>query len=285
MAAPKPDAEKKEPGRMGFGTTEAVDALLGYLSNNAPSSYTVMLAVNIETLVRNAVGTKGVKPEDAVAEVRKTMGAIANEVAFVCKQRWTASKHHILFYYVDNSKAVSSAFKRPQSSASAIVTNNALRLLLRELKPSDQTEGNVEAHVRLAQQMRVPSYKGIREVIEKFVQKDVPLLMISHMPMDYHSCTGTGRNGLLFRSHTGAKVKMTPSDLAPVVFKNNDVPFYPITHVLLGDKYLIKGTLVDRAEKARFMELCKSERMIMHTNNFVSIKIRKGSFALPYSLD
>lgn len=285
MAAPKPPEERKEPGRLGYGTTEAVDALIGYLSNQAPSSYTVMLAVNIETLVRNAVGTKGVKPEDAVAEVRKSMGMIANEVADVCKQRrWTASKHHILFYYVDNSKAVASNFRRPQTSASAIVTNNALRLLLRELKTNDQTEGNVSAHVRLAQQMRVPSYKGIREVVERLVQKDVPLLVISHMPLDYHVCTGTGRPGYLFRSHTGARVKLTPSDLAPVVFKNNDVPFYPITHVLLGDKYLIKGTL-EKTEKTRFMEMVKADRMIMHTNNFVTTKIRKNSFALPYSLD
>ena len=285
MALPKPDAEKKEPGRYGFGTTEAVDALLAYLNNEAPSSYTVMLAINVETLARNATGNVGVKPDVAVAEIRKTMSGIANEVAFVCKQRWAAAKHHILFYYADNNKAISSTFRRPQSSASAITTNNTLRLLLRELKPEDQTDGNVSAHIRLATQMRVPSYKGIKEVVSKLVQDDVPLLMISHMPLDYHSCTGTGRTGLLFRSHTGAKVKLTPSDLAPVVFKNNEVPFYPITHLLLGDKYLIKGSLVDRAEKARFMQMCKSERMIVHTNNFVTTKIRKNSFALPYSLD
>lgn len=277
--------DRATAGRYGFGTTEAVDALLGYLNNNAPNSYTVMLVINIETLVRNATGTTGVKPEDAVAEVRKTMSGIANEVAMTCKQRWAASKHHILFYYADNTKAVTSTFRRPQTSASAITTNNALRLLLRELKVEDQVDGNVSAHVRLATQMRVPSYKGIREVVDKLVQKDVPVLMISHMPLDYHTCTGTTHPGFLFRSHTGAKVKLSPSDLAPVVFKNNDVPFYPMTHVLLGDKYLIKGTLVDKAEKKRFMELCKSERMIVHTNTFVTTKIRKNSFALPYSLD
>ena len=284
MAAPKPLEEKKEPGRMGFGTTEAMDALLGYLNNNAPNSYTVMLAVNIETLVRNAVGTKTVKPEDAVAEVRKTMGMIANEVAFVCKQRWAQSKHHILFYCVDNKKSVPSNFCRTSNSTSAIVTNNTLRLLLRELKASDQVDGNVAAHVRLTGQMRVPSYKGIREVIGTFVQENVPILLISHMPLDYHVCTGTGRQGTLFRSHTGAKVKLSPSDLAPVVFKNTEVPFYPITHVLLGDKYLIKGVL-EKQEKSRFMELMKSERMIVHSNDFVRTKIRKNSFALPYSLD
>lgn len=285
MSAPKPPEEKKEPGRYGFGTTEAVDAILNYLSNEAPNSYVMMLVVNIETLVRNAVGTTAVKPDDAVSEVRKTMSNLANEVAAVCKQRWPASQHHILFYYVDNTKSVGASFRRPSSSTSAIVTNNALRLLLRELKASDQKDGNVSAHVRLAQQMRVPSYKGIREAVEKLVQKDVPLIMLSHMPVDYHVCTGTGRPGFLFRSHTGAKVKLTPSDLAPIVFKNTDVPFYPITHVLLGDKYLIKGSLQDRKEKARFMEMAKGEHMIMHTNNFVSTKVRKNSFALPYSLD
>ena len=272
-----------EPGRFGFGTTEAVDAIIGYL-NEAPSNYVVMLAINIETLVRNAVGNTQVKPDDAVNEVKKAMSLIANEIAYVCGQRWAHAKHHILFYYVDNAKAVSGAFRRTSNSTSAIVTNNTLRLLLRSLKVGDQVEGNVEAHVRTAPQMRVPSYKGIRDVVDKLVQKDVPLLMLSHMPMDYHVCTGTGRPGFLFRSHTGAKVKLDPSTLAPVVFKNTDVPFYPITHVLLGDKYLVKGVL-EKDEKKRFMEMCKAERMIMHTNNFVTTKIRKNSFALPYSLD
>ena len=272
-----------EPGRFGFGTTEAVDAIIGHL-NEAPSSYVVMLAINIETLVRNAVGNTQVKPDDAVNEVKKAMSLIANEIAYVCSQRWAQAKHHILFYYVDNAKAVSGAFRRTSNSTSAIVTNNTLRLLLRSLKVGDQVEGNVEAHVRMAPQMRVPSYKGIRDVVDKLVQKDVPLLMLSHMPMDYHVCTGTGRPGFLFRSHTGAKVKLDPSTLAPVVFKNTDVPFYPITHVLLGDKYLVKGVL-EKDEKKRFMDMCKAERMIMHTNNFVTTKIRKNSFALPYSLD
>jgi hypothetical protein len=283
MAEPMKPEDKAEKGRAGYGTTEALDAIIGYL-NEAPSNYVVMLAINIETLVRNAADTTHVKPEDAVAEVKKTMSLIANEIAYICGQRWAQNKHHILFYYVDNSKAVSSNFRRVSNSASAIVTNNALRLLLRSLSVGDQKEGNVEAHVRMAPQMRVPSYKGIRDVVEKLVQKDVPLLLLSHMPMDYHSCTGTGRPGFLFRSHTGAKVKLEPSSLAPVVFKNTDVPFYPITHVLLGDKYLVKGVL-EKQDKKRFMDLCKSERMIMHTNNFVTEKIRRNSFPLPYSLD
>ena len=284
MATLKPGDAPAQPGRAGFGTTEALDALIGYLGNNAPNTYTVMLAVNIETLVRNAVGNKGTRPEEAVAEVRKTMGIIANEVAFLCKQRWSHAQHHILFYYVDNTKCIPASFRRPQSSASAITTTNALRLTLRELKSSDQTDGNVIAHVRLADQMKIPSFKGLREVMNRITQRDTPVLMLSHMPIDYHVCTGTERSGILFRSHTGAKVKLTPSDLAPIVFKNNDVPFYPITHVLLGDKYLIKGSL-ERADKARFLEMAKTEHLIMHTNNFVTTKIHKNSFPLPFSLD
>lgn len=270
-----------EPGRFGFGTTEAIDSLIRTL--NVTRDTSVLLAVNVLTLLRNAIGTKDARIDEVVATTRKTVVGIANEITDMCKDRWKDRRHHLFFYLAKNEECIPEKYRRSSGSKSASILQAATIKFLKDVKPTDQEDGNVTFHFHTAPQMKIPSYKGIREAIDRLATRDIKLLMVSHAPIDYHTCFMTGRDGVLYRSHTGSEVPMTPSNLGKVVFKEDNVPFYPCTHVLFGDKDLIKGCM-DRATKARILSLARQGRWSLNTNTYIEAKIKENGITLPYKL-
>lgn len=278
-----------EEGRFGFGTTEAVDSLIRRL-NMLGSSTTVTVAINVDTMIRNAVSNKSARAQDVVDKVRRSMNGIATEICEVCQQKWRDRTHHVVFYHINSDSIIPVQFKRPKNLGTDkdpttwFVIDAATQLFLKIVKPNEQTVGNCTAHFCASPRYMKPTYKGIREVIDGYTRNDSELHLISHFPMDYHVTIGTSRQGCLYRSHTGEAVAMTPDKIGKIVFKNDCVPFYPKTHVLLGDKYLLKQTL-NLADKKRLLALAEQGRWAMHTNTYVSSQIRDNNFVLPYSLD
>ena len=285
-----------EEGRFGFGTTGAFDAFLKKITED-PNTHEVNLVVNIATLLRNNISTSVYidgrrvetteKPKlDAASVVAKTqqhMVEMANEFANVCALRFKDRTHHILFYLTDVTKQVPVEWQRPRTSESAIKLQTVTTAFTNKVKPSDQVSNNTQLHIRLANQMRVPSYKGIAEQLKQWSAYTTPVHMISHEPLDYHVCQASGRSGFLYRSPTGAVVPLTPSDLGKVVFKEDEVPFYTTTHILLGDKTLIKGCL-DRVNTTRFLQLANTERWGLRTNEYITIKVKENGISIPYAI-
>lgn len=283
-------------GRYGFGTSAAVDAFIKTISSYNASKE-ILLAVNLSTLLRNSLSaftfvdgkkvenqaTKGLDVNGVVAKVRTYMVEIANEFATICQAKFKDRNHHILFYFVDYTKQVPREWQKESKSADAWRLTAASQAFLKMVRSEDQTSGNVSMHVRLAAQMKSPSYVGLAEVLKTFARYDVDLHLISHMPLDYHVTGYSGRKGFLYRSHTGEVVKLTPSDLSKVVFKEESVPFYPATHVLFGDKYLVKGCLSTK-EKNRFIELAKTNRWNLRTSDYIKGKISEYNFPLSFKL-
>ena len=286
---------EEEEGRYGFGTTIAVDAFIKNLLQS-PSGTQVVLAINLGTILRNAISkfvakdvtlqnreAKGLDVPAALNFTKSTVIDISNEIAAICSQRFPDRNHHIVFYLTDPLKQLPVEWMRSQTSESAIRLQTAISTMLRTEKSVDQTNGNVQLHIRFADQMRVPSYKGISELLKGLAPYNVPVHLISHMPLDYHIKIYSGRDGFLYRSHTGEVVPLTASSLGKVVFKEESVPFYPSTHALFGDKYLVKGCL-GKKDKERFIELAKTNHWNLRTEDYILGKIREYSFNLPYRL-
>lgn len=288
---------EEEEGRYGFGTTIAIDAFIKHLAS-LPARSQVLLCVNIATLLRNTLSkftvtgegkilqnkdTHGLNVPEALKFTKTVMVDIANEIAAVCAQRFPDEKHHIIYYLTDPLKQLPSEWIRSQTSESALRLDAAVRSILRNAKPVDQTNNNVQMHIRYADQMRVPSYKGISEMLNGFASYHVPVHLISHMPLDYHIKFYSGRDGILYRSHTGEMVQLTSEALSKTVFKEPSLPFYPVTHVLLGDKYLVKGCL-PKKERDRFIELAKANHWNLRTSDYIIQKIKENNFTLPYRL-
>jgi len=285
-----------EEGRYGFGTTPAVEAFFKSITA-FKTSQEIILLVNISTLLRNNISTSvyvdGKKIEtkekpklDTASVVKKTrqhMVEIANEFAEICSFRFKDRKHHVLFYLTDPSRQIPKEWVRPHTSESTTNLDAVTAAFCREVHSSDQTYNNVTMHIRMADKMLVPSYRGLEEALKGMAKYDIPFHMISHFPLDYHTASVTGRTGYLYRSHTGQVVKMAPNDLGMTVFKIPEIPFYPITHVLMGDKVLIKGSL-PKKERDRLIEMAKTNHWGLRTNEYISIKIKENGYAIPYVL-
>lgn len=270
------------PGPFGYGTTPAVESLFRTLQETRENKPTCV-AINLATLIRNAVSNKSANVNDVVTLVRKNMTDIAAEYVGIVSGKWPDFRHHLFYYLVDSSKAIPPEYCKISNSPTTKIIQAATNMLKNFVKDGDQDEQNVSAHVRITDQMRVASYRGLRECISKFVRPEVDLHLISHMPTDYHVTFMTGRTGYLYRAHTGAKIKMTPSELGMVVFKNPDIPFYPITHVMFGDSHLIKGSL-RHSEKVALLEQAKQGHWGVRTNSYIEVKVKENRIQLPYVL-
>lgn len=285
----------EEELRYGFGTKQAIESFFKSIRTQNTQGQ-VILAINIATLIRNSIGTvayvDGQKIENkearslnvngVVAKTKTVMIDIANEMAQICSARFPGYKHHVLYYLTDPLKQVPKDWIKPQTSEAAIKLQTVVNAFVKSSKSEDQVSGDTTMHIRLAEQMRVPSYKGLAEVLGGFARYDVNLHLISHMPLDYHVANYSGRRGYLYRSHTGAVCELGPS-LGKVVFGEESVPFYPLTHVLLGDKYLIKGCLSTK-DKHKFIELAKENHWEVRTSDYIASKINYYGFNLPYKL-
>lgn len=76
--------------------------------------------------------------------------------------------------------------------------------------------------------------------------KYLSVLMISHVALDFHICRRC-KTFTLLESHTGNFKK--PSDLGKKVFGHAEVPFSKYTHVVFGDKQLLKPQFLPRARR------------------------------------
>ena len=88
----------------------------------------------------------------------------------------------------------------------------------------------------------------------------------------------------MYRSYTGVAVNMTPKDLGEVVFGEKNVPFYPITHVILGDKSFIKGLIVKK-DRENFLALAVRDKFLLRSETFIKTNSKINQSLIPYKLD
>ena len=82
------------------------------------------------------------------------------------------------------------------------------------------------------------------------------VLMISHVPLDFHLCTIFNKNFSILESYTG--VIKTPNQFGKKVFNTDVIPFTKYTHLLYGDKYYLKP-LINTSTKRQVKEVATKE--------------------------
>ena len=268
-------------GRYGWGTTIAVEAVLKRLmSYKLPT--TGLLLVNIDTLIRNSM-EKDLKIEEVAKNVCTYMTNIATDFAGALAN-WRMLNHNVVFYHADPFKVVPEIFRRKVNPESVMKSKAVLEKILERTKNvREQTVGNVTSRICLANEIRQPTYKGLAELCDHLAEKSVTVHMISHCPIDWHIAR-MGRIGILYRSYTGVAVNMTPTKLGKVVFDDERVPFYPVTHVLLGDKSFIKGLYV-RDFRKTFIESAARERFVLRSEMYIRSHAKINVNLLPYTLE
>ena len=274
-----PIVEQTEEGRYGYGTKAAVDKLFKRLSESKHNGSLVM--INIDTLIRNTADGK-MKIDEVVSKVCQYMTNIATDYANVV-QDWVATENVIIFYHANNNKVLWEPAVRTTKSAAGLQAKEALgKVLDRVSKAPDQKVGNVRSVVAIGNHLKQPSYKGIIELASRYAPTGATINLISHNPIDWHVAS-TGRRGILYRSYTGVDLDMTPSNLGPVVFDNPNIPFTPITHVLMGDKNVLRGLMRGR-DKDVFLDLAKRDRYVYRTEDYIVSHAKINTKLLPYKL-
>lgn len=272
--------EQEDEGRYGFGTKPAVDTLFKKLGESKYKSGALVM-VNIDTLVRNTADGK-MKVEDVVGKVCKYMTNIATDFANVVSD-WVATENTIIFYHISNAKVVLPAALRVTKSAAGLQFKEALSLVIERVKRApEQKVRNVKSIVAVGTTLRQPSYRGIVDLANKYTSAGTTINLISHNPIDWHIDT-LGRKGILYRSYTGVAVDMTPANLGPMIFDNPNIPFTPLTHVLFGDKNVIRGFMRGQ-DKEKFLELARHDKFIYRTEQYIISRAKVNTGLLPYKL-
>lgn len=270
--------EQEDEGRYGYGTTPAVNTMFKRLREKKVQS-ACLIAINLETLVRNTNDGK-LKVNEIIDKVCGYMVNITSDFAQIV-DGWPC-KNHVIYYYCEPT-VVPPLFQRVHKGPTSMTTKEALGGLIRRLSQSKtQTRGNVTSMICTGT-LKQPSYKGLVDVFNRVSDKSVPVNMISHCAIDYH-IERLGRIGALYRSYTGVSVDMTPANLGAVVFGDKNIPFYPVTHALLGDNSFIKPLLV-KGDKENFVQLALREKFILRSESFIRTNKKINTSIIPYRLD
>jgi hypothetical protein len=272
--------EQEDEGPYGYGTTPAVNTLLKRVGGyKLPTQG--LLMINIATLVRNTSDAK-LKATEVADKVCSYMTNITTDYA-AAMSRWTEFPHHVVYYWTDSMRLVPEPWRRAHRSEASLIGDDAVALLVKRFKDfKPQTNGGTTAHIYLGRQVKEPSYKGLVSISNSLVKYSATMQMISHIPVDWH-VQRLGRLGIMYRSYTGTAIQMSPTELGESVFELKGIPFYPSTHVVLGDKNCIKSALVRQA-KQEFIKYALKDRLVLRSESYVDSAVKKFMPTLPYNL-
>jgi hypothetical protein len=272
--------EQEDEGPYGYGTTPAVNTLLKRVGGyKVPTQG--LLMVNLATLIRNTVDGK-MSARDVEEKVCTYMTNITTDYA-AAMSRWKEFPHHVVYYWTDSMRLVPDAWRRKHKSETALVGDDATALLIKRFQNfKPQTHNGTTAHIEIGQKVKQPSYKGLVSISNSLVKHSSTMQMISHVPIDWH-VQRLGRLGIMYRSYTGTAIQMSPIELGEAVFELKGIPFYPTTHVVLGDKNCVKSALVRQA-KADFIKYALKERFVLRSESYIDGCVKKFIPLLPYDL-
>ena len=271
-----------EEGRYSFGTTIVIDKMLEYIKKTKhPKGYLVY--INIATLIRNRYD-KNKKLQQIVDIVYDDIKGIADELGEYLFLTNKNASHIIVFYTAAYSRMIPQQYLKGRDSVEKAKCQDVLAMFKKQFPTRSEYRKefpSVQIHLQHLED-RSPSYKKLLEG-HKYSGGNHMVLMMTHYPLDYFMFGNKDIQGAVFRSYTGAVIENNREKLSQSVFKNPDVPFYPLSLVLLGDKDLIKGSL-KKEDRTRFFDMCKIGGLNLRTRDYVMDKLSKNNFTLPYTL-
>jgi len=122
-------------------------------------------------------------------------------------------------------------------------------------------------------------YQELSIILKKVINNHNVLLW-SHHTLDFH-IKEFANSFRLVNSFTGDLIE--ERDLSEKVFQNKHVPFNRISHVLLGDRHDLRGSL-SYTDQRSLKELATKERWDLKTEYWMQQQITKKNIVLPYTI-
>ena len=257
-----------EPYDPGMNTQAAIEALEQRLAD--PSCRVDTILINVGTLIRNR-NRKEAKISILMDEVQQDVVTIANRLANTLKPKAQKVVPSVIFYIGDYFNSIDRDFLRSAPPSIATYVATWVHLYKTIVHGSSHVNGIDIVEAKLKPSRTI--YLDLLELVRK-QQTTRTIVMLSHVAIDYHIAKWYP-NMEVVQSRTGKF--LTPKDFAMKVFGREEVPFFPCTHAVLGDKELIRGSLGIK-EKRQMYEIATEEKWQFHTEQFVKDSMIKHGF-------
>ncbi len=243
------------------------------LEDNYKHIQSNIVAINMQTLLRNMLSDKDMTVPDAIQALGRELHRLAIDLINILEQAYHNEPPSILFYLHNYRKMMPDVEFRPLTAH-----RGRVQAVVDELVDnSSKYFGNMNLANpgRFALRFSVVSEKVDPIVKLKYVIQDLAinrkLLLFSHEAIDMH-VHSIMSDFILAESHTG---KMYPIGYLPhkVFGKYDTIPFYPETHTLLGDRTLFPATIPVKGKKELAI-VAGSEHWKTHPRTFVVDRLR-----------
>lgn len=245
-----------------FGTSMFLQFLRSQIDNPRPLLFSCIF-INIETILRNTYSKEvNLKQhiEAAYADMRMLFSVVAE---YVDAHRLRLPDPRVIVY--------SCPYEIPAAYA-------------RKLSPMNTAVHEAAVHFRQTMDVKAQdSYNNLYKVREYIAPGPFPseqlynfersmhckgksVLLISHIPVDYH-LLWRYPDVYLLESFTGKAVQR--KDIAQKVFKVTGVPFVPSTHVVLGDKVYVDA-MAKRKMKKEILKTANNENWIALSSSSIA---------------
>jgi hypothetical protein len=262
--------ELTQIGGASYGTSGIVQAMLNMIKTRKLKQVDTLF-VNILTLLRNCYD-KDLNYKQIIEQLNVDMQVLItffSEYVNHLREQDLPS----MIMYLPSYHHFPTIHLRPESPSSKLLTN-VFKKFIQQVYPQeryDYTHNNLRIHVIHAGMKSLP-HVDIFNLLPKLLadcKKKAfrDYWMISHVPLDYHLIDRLHGRCWLIDSHTGNF--WNNKTLGIKVFRNTSIPFNSVTHLLLGDKILVK-CLLNRRDKANALKIATSDNWLTKTKQQIA---------------
>lgn len=277
--------EQPVDSKYSLGTQAAVTAIQTQLAERSNSFDTIV--VNVATLVRNRVRKELVSTEEDTAKIKQMkfntlyketlteIGELTKELTETM-QRLKIRNAAVMIYAPDYLRSIPKDALRTQTPPRQ-AQNDVLTRLAQQLLPAMTGTPKIINDVSVFQCAMISNvipWKILARMITP-IRSLHHLLLVSHQAIDFH-LDMKFRDMKVVESYTG-KLKSV-KELGEKVFGQQNIPFIPLTHALLGDDSLIVSPLSVK-EKKELYALAEQEAWKLKTTEYVRQSLMKHGFA------
>lgn len=232
-----------------------------------------MVAVNMQTLIRNIFSDGAGTAQEALVKLGTEMRDLATDLSHIMNSIKHPDGPYVIYYLYDYDAMIPGDKLRPITGARAKVKEVVNLLVTNQhiyFKQREQSLGGYELRIFIRNTVGDPVKLFKFDLQELTINRT--LALYTHQPIDMH-VTSIMRNFAIVESHTG-KI-LTAYDLPTKVFaKYGAIPFYPETHALLGDRYLLEPILSIK-EKRVLLDVAVRENWKAHSWSQVTRRLRE----------
>lgn len=253
MELPKVDLSNPtyEGFTVAYGLAPILNTIVDVCKSRVTPKWSLFL-INVETMIRNREQAGSTENEILRGAMNDCLVLSRYIAAMVGECHMNASIKPVVCFYSANYLAIDKTYLREKFP---IGTENRWRL-----KEEFVKMWNAEWNVTFDEIDILMSYQPPSDIhwVSKSLITDIDSIahstpcrfreavMISHQAVDYHVMRRVGKFNLL-ESYTGKFKK--PSDIGEKLFGDKMVPFNPYTHVLFGDKTVLKALAIPKVKR------------------------------------